>query len=163
MDAPRFSAQVGTEAEGRAMIGTSAPVRRGGVPVNEGMIRLLCSSIKDGNPRYWEQGEAPPAMLLSWLLDLPWAPDMPASRRILSGAVPLPGDQLVNAGQHVEFHEKILVGDQLSMLETLIEISDEKTTHLGIGHFVKTRMDVTRQDGTLVATITNNLFRYRTK
>lgn len=161
MTTSKYSATIGTEAEGRAMIGNSMPTRSGGVVVNDGLIRLLCGAVQDANPRYWEEGESPPALLFTWLLDMPWAPGLPARRPPMAIGIPLPGDQVLNVSQHVEFYEKIRVGDHLSMTETLISISDEKTSHLGTGHFVQTKIDVTRQDSARVATITNNLFRYQ--
>lgn len=156
------SIEIGTEAQARAMIGMSTEPRPGGVAVNEGMIRLVCSALEEGNPRYWEDGESPPGMLLAWTLGLLWAPGVKRLRPLCSD-IPLPGDQTVNAGHEVEFHETIRVGDHLSVKETLVGISDEKDTHLGLGHFVQTRAEVTRQDGVVVATVNNNMFRYRRK
>src|SRR5438105_4736061 len=117
----------------RAMIGQSTPPRSGGVSVNEGMIRLVCGAIKDDDPRYWAKGESPPGMLYAWILDLPWAPGVPSSRPSLADSVPLPGDQVINVSQHVEFHHKTRIGDRLSISETLLSVSDEKKTHLGPG------------------------------
>src|SRR5438552_14127069 len=38
------------------------------VVVNEAMIRHFCEALGDHNPRYLERGEAPPTMLLSWVM-----------------------------------------------------------------------------------------------
>ncbi|WIW89505.1 MaoC family dehydratase N-terminal domain-containing protein [Sphingobium sp. V4] len=156
-----YTITVGTEEEGRRLIGTSTPPRKGGVAVNDGMIRLLCSSVEDGNPRYWGGGECPPGMLYTWIQEMPWAPGQAVRGRVMAVTIPLPGNQVVNAGQKVEFHETIRVGDTLSIVETLESISEEKSTPLGRGHFVVTRADISREDGTIVASVVNNLFRYR--
>lgn len=44
----------------------------------------------------------------------------------------------------------------------LVQISEEKDTRLGIGHFLTTEAEFLDQDGARVAVQTNQLFRYRT-
>jgi hypothetical protein len=163
MTASTYSATVGTEEEGRMWVGVPQPLRPGGVAVNEGMVRLLCHAVQDANPRYWEGAESPPSMLFTWVIELPWTPQYPAKRPILAVKVPLPGDQVINVKRRVEFYEVVRFGDQLSMTETIVSISDEKTTALGRGHFVVTEGLITRQDGTAVGKVINNLFRYRVR
>lgn len=163
MSTSDYTIVLGTEEEGRRMIGAkSAPVF-GGVAVNEGMIRLICASIQDGNPRYWQDGECPPGMAYTWVQAMPWAPGQSVRPRVLATTIPLPGNQVVNAKQRVEFHEVIRVGDHLKLVEELVSISEEKTTPLGRGHFVVTKGTISRQDDMPVATVTNTLFRYRDK
>lgn len=162
MSAPKYDIAIGSETEGRSWIGRSNAPRQGGVAVNDGMIRLLCGTIHDANPRYWQEGESPPGMLYTWILDMPWAPGQPVRRPVMAIGVPLPGNLVANVAQKVEFHEIIKVGDLLTIVETLESISTEKSTPLGRGHFVVTKADVTREDGMLVATVTNTMFRYRT-
>lgn len=163
MSTSKYSIAVGTEEEGRALIGTKSAPLQGGVAVNDGMIRLLCASLRDGNPRYWDEGESPPGMAFVWVQSMPWAPDRPVRPRVLATTIPLPGNQVVNTKQRVEFHETIRVGDVLTIVEELVSISEEKTTTLGRGHFVVTKGVITRQDDVPVATVTNTLFRYRDK
>lgn len=161
MATSKYTIVVGTEAEGRAMIGHRTPPVAGGVAVNEALIRLVCTTIRDGNPRYWQDGESPPGMAYTWIQTMPWAPDQPVRPRVLAVTVPLPGDRVVNTNQRVEFHEIIRVGDRLSMVEELVSISEEKATPVGRGHFIVTTGIISRQDGVCVATVTNTLFRYR--
>lgn len=160
--APGSGLPIGTLEEARALIGKPSAPRTGGIAVNAAMIQLLCGSLEDRNPRYWEGDESPPGLLQTWVLDLPWSPEtgrgVPSIIR-----VPLPGDQVVNSGQQVEFFERIRVGDRLTMTARLNAISDEKETHLGVGHFVETQIDVTNQTGALVAVVTNTAFRYRAR
>jgi hypothetical protein len=43
-----------------------------------------------------------------------------------------------------------------------VQISEEKDTRLGIGHFLTTEAEFVNQKGERVAVQTNQLFRYRT-
>ena len=164
---PKYSAVIGSLDEGRAWIGKTAPPKSGAVAVDPGMIAVFCAAVEDGNPRYWppadspETGESPPALLLTWAMDLPWSPTRPVREGPLCVRVPLPGDVVANVKQSAEFYVPIRVGDRLTMTETLTDISDLKSTALGKGHFVTTQAEFRRQDGVLVATMTNTLFRYR--
>lgn len=164
-----YSAVVGTLEEGRALIGKSAPPKTGAVAVDPGMIAIFCATLQDGNPRYWPpadspaSGESPPALLLTWAMPLPWSPANPVREGPLCVRVPLPGNVVANGKQSAEFYQPIRVGDRLTMTETLTDISDEKSTALGAGHFVTTQAEFRRQDGVLVATMTNTLFRYRSE
>jgi MaoC dehydratase-like protein len=164
-----YSAVVGTLEEGRAWIGKSTPPKTGAVPVNTGMIAIFCAILQDGNPRYWppenspEAGESPPGLLLTWTMPLPWSPANPLREGPLCVRVPLPGNVVANVKQDTEFYRPLRVGDRLTMVETLTDISDEKSTALGTGHFVTTQAEFRNQTGDLVATMTNTLFRYRSE
>lgn len=140
------------------MIGQQTQPRTG-IPVSDDLIKLACGSVRDGNPRYWEEGESPPGMLYTWLQDFPWAPGRKRAR-VMAVQIPLPGSSVANVGQKIEFHDTMRVGDQLTVTETLESISEEKKTPLGVGHFVVTRADIARTDGAPVATVINTLFRY---
>src|SRR6201992_259819 len=75
-------------------------------------------------------------------------------------AAPLRGHTLINAANDVEFVEPIVEGDLLAVVEELVSVSPEKTTRLGVGHFVQTLETYRRQDGTVVAVNRNTLFRF---
>ena len=165
-----LSLRIGTLEEGRAMIGTTGPTRYAALTVNAPMIQYFCGVVEDGNPGYWSEAFAeaqwggiisPPSMLHSWVIPLPWQPEGVRPVSSLSMDVPLPGDKPINVSSDAEFFEPIRVGDRLDYTETLLSISDEKTTRIGTGHFVETALDVRRQDGVTVARVTNILFRYR--
>ena len=74
--------------------------------------------------------------------------------------VPLPGTTFVNAANEVEFPQPIVEGDVLTVVDELVSVSPEKQTRLGVGHFVETLETYRRQDGTVVATNRNTLFRF---
>jgi acyl dehydratase len=125
--------------------------------------------VHDGNRSYWDAHYArqkwggllaPPALLMGWLVPPPWEPGgrTPAASVVLR--VPLPGTTFINASNDVEFVTPILEGDRLSVVEELVSVTPEKTTRLGVGHFVETCDSFSRADGTLVATNRNTLFRF---
>ena len=49
---------------------------------------------------------------------------------------------------------------RLTVVEKLVSVSPEKRTRLGVGHFVETLDTFSRQDGAVVATNRNTLFRF---
>ena len=73
---------------------------------------------------------------------------------------PLPGTTFINASNDVELVTPILEGDRLSVVEEVVSVSPEKRTRVGVGHFVETRDTYYRDDGVLVATNRNTLFRF---
>ncbi|MDB5428919.1 MAG: acyl dehydratase [Caulobacter sp.] len=165
-----LSLRLGTLEEGRALIGVVGPTRPAAMAVNAPFIRYFCGVVEDANPGYWSDDFAnaqwggvisPPAMLHSWAIPLPWEPAGGQPVTSISMQAPLPGDKPINVSSDAEFFEPIRVGDLLNYTETLLSISEEKVTRIGAGHFVETALEVRRQDGALVARVTNVLFRYR--
>jgi acyl dehydratase len=164
-----FPLAFGTYAEARAMIGHEQEARYSEVPVSQAMIAFFCALIEDDNPSYWDAiwaesqwGSivAPPAMVHVWLMPLPWRPQGADKRYTVALSVPLPGREIINAGVDVEYERHVRVGDVISAVERVDQVSPEKTTRLGVGHFVVTSATYRNQDGDLVATLTNTLFRY---
>ena len=72
----------------------------------------------------------------------------------------MPGTTFINASNDVELVTPILEGDRLSVVEEVVSVSPEKRTRVGIGHFVETCDCFFRDDGVLVATNRNTLFRF---
>jgi uncharacterized protein len=150
-------------------VGYTTPVRFGQVEVNEAMIRHYAAMVEDPNPSYWDRefataqwGDivAPPGMLMTWLIPIEWQPAGGRPVPLLTAQVPLPGDTFLNASNDTELLEPIRLGDHLNVVEELMEVSDEKRTALGRGHFVTTLSTYRRQDGKVVARSTNVLFRF---
>lgn len=160
----------GTVEDARALIGVPQSAKMGQVPVDLAMIRLFCGMVEDANQSFWDDEFAqriwggvpsPPPLLFTWTLPLPWNPATPHRQGPLCIRVPLPGTHLANVKQGAEFFAPILVGDRLSMVETLTDLSAEKATRLGRGYFITTTADFTRNgDEEIIATLTNVLFRY---
>ena len=151
------------------MIGHTTPVRFGRVAVNAAMIRQYAALVHDGNASYWDTDfarahwggvPAPPGMLMTWVIPIEWEPGSAVPVPLLTAQVPLPGSTFVNASNEAEFFGPIREGDYLSVTEELTDVSTEKRTSLGVGHFVTTVSTYRRQDGEVVARSTNVLFRF---
>lgn len=164
-----FLVTIGTEEEARKMIGSHSEPWEGELEVNLPMIRYYCSSVQDGNSSYWDEDFAqrqwggfisPPAMLFSWLLPLGWHPYPTAELEPMAMKVPLPGSSPINISSDTEFLQPVRVGDRLSFIEQLLDISPEKTNPLGVGHFITTVGEYRNQHDELVARETNILFRF---
>lgn len=164
-----YDIATGTYAEARAMVGHQTEVRFGEIAVNRAMVKLFAALVRDGSAGYWDPEFAeewwggtvsPPAMLMTWLMPLEWTPEGALPLPLLTARVPLPGDTFVNASNETEYFLPIREGDRLNVVEELVDVSEEKRTALGAGHFVTTRGTYRRQDGAVVAEMTNVLFRF---
>lgn len=161
-----YEIPTGTLDQAREMVGIETSPRCGVVTVNEGMILSFCAMVEDPNPAYWvpdDQGRrnAPPAMFMTWVMPPPWMPGGAKPEPLLAAKVPLPGTSLINAFNDTIFFDWARTGDRVCVTERLIEVSDEKTTALGKGHFVTTRSLFTRDDsGEKLAQMDNVLFRF---
>ncbi len=164
-----YRVPIGTYQDAVAMVGRRTDVRFGQVAVNEAMIRHYCAMIEDGNPGYWDEEFArpqwgavvsPPGLLTTWVMPLVWAPGAGEPEPMLPAQVPLPGDSFINVENDTEFMLPVRVGDRLNAVEELVDVSAEKRTRLGRGHFVTTEATYRRQDGAVVAVSRNVLFRF---
>lgn len=161
----------GSYEDALRMVGATSGPRTAATPVSRARIQLFAAMVHDGNQSYWDAAfarrqwggvPAPPALLMGWLISPPWQPADQGSARPASLAlrVPLPGSTFINAANDCEFLRPILDGDLLTVVEELVSVSPEKRTRLGSGHFVETLETYRRQDGTVVATCRNTLFRF---
>lgn len=159
----------GSYEDALRMVGATSEPRTAATPVSGARIQLFAAMVHDGNRSYWDAEFAretwggllaPPALLMGWLIPPPWQPTgrPPAASVVLR--VPLPGTTFINAANDVEFLRPIVEGDVLTAVEELVSVSPEKRTRLGVGHFVETLETYTRQDGAVVATCRNTLFRF---
>jgi acyl dehydratase len=164
-----YDIATGTYEQARAMVGQTTPVRFGEEAVNGAMARQFAALVHDASAGYWDpefaEGwwggtVAPPAMLMTWLMPLEWRPGGAVPVPLLTARVPLPGDTFVNASNETEYFLPVCEGDRLNVVEELVDVSPEKRTALGTGHFVTTKSTVRRQDGAVVAVMTNVLFRF---
>ena len=64
------------------------------------------------------------------------------------------------ASNEAEFLIPMVEGDRLSIVEEVVSVSPEKTTKLGVGHFIQTLDTFYRDDGAVVALNRNTLFRF---
>src|ERR1700733_1477942 len=151
------------------MVGAASEPRTAATAVSGARIQLFAAMVHDGNRSYWDAEFArqrwggllaPPALLMGWLIPPPWLPEGRPPVASIALRVPLPGTTFINAANEVEFLQPIVEGDLLTVVEELLSVSPEKTTRLGVGHFVQTLETFRRQDGTVVAKNRNTLFRF---
>jgi acyl dehydratase len=159
----------GTYEDALRMVGVASGPRLAGTVVSAARIQMFAATVQDGNPSYWDSEFAmrtwggllaPPALLMGWLVPLPWEPGGRPPVAAISLRVPLPGSTIVNAANEAEFPLPILDGDRLTIVEEVVSVSTEKKSRLGVGHFIETLDTFTRQDGAVVATNRNTLFRF---
>lgn len=162
--------QDGSYEQAREWIGRKLPARPCEDAINWAQIKYFCSLVEDANPNYWDEASArarydaiisPPGMLMVWQMQLRWRPDSPVDNALLATSVPLPGDTLINVSTDSEFLRPIKVGDRLTVEEAVVEVSPEKQTQLGPGHFITTLATFRNHAGEIVATNRNVLLRYR--
>lgn len=145
-------------------------------PVNQAMIRHWVEAIGDENPVYTDpeaaaasvHGEiiAPAVMLQAWT--------MPG----IHGTARGPGDtnpqsQLLNlldaagfvgvvaTNSEQEYTRMLHLGDRITARSVIDEVSDEKHTALGVGHFITTRIDYTDAAGEIVGTQRWRILKFR--
>jgi len=159
----------GTYEDALRMVGTATEPRTAATVVSAARIQMFAATVQDGNPSYWDPEFAadtwggllaPPALLMGWLVPPPWEPTGQPPVSAIALRVPLPGTTFVNAANEAEFLLPIVEGDRLTLVQELVSVSPEKRTKLGVGHFVETLDTFTRQDGAVVATNRNTLFRF---
>lgn len=165
----RYEFAFGTYEDALRMVGTRTEPRYAGTAVSGARIQHFAATIRDANPSYWNQEFAqrqwggllaPPGLLMGWLIPLPWLPAEEPPARGIALRVPLPGTTFINAANEAEFPCTIVEGDRLHVIEEVVSVSPQKRTRLGTGHFVQTRDEFYRDDGTLVAINRNTLFRF---
>jgi acyl dehydratase len=166
-----FPLTFGTYTDALKLVGQAGAKTVAEFSVTWEAIKVYCALVEDANPSYWDEAYArrqwggivaPPGLLLSWCMALEWHPTKARKHYIMALRVPLPGDTLINVATSTEFDRHLYLGDRVSVQDRLVQISEEKDTRLGIGHFLTTEAEFLDQDGARVAVQTNQLFRYRT-
>ncbi|UNS97809.1 OB-fold domain-containing protein [Streptomyces tubbatahanensis] len=135
-----------------------APVR-GRDAVNAPMIRHWCEALGHPVP---PDGSAPATMLQVWTMaGLAAREDRTGAYDALLGALDDAGfTSVVATDCEQEYAQPLRPGDEVTC-DTLIEsVSPRKTTKLGTGYFVTTRMDV-RVDGATAGTHRFRILKYR--
>jgi uncharacterized OB-fold protein len=152
----------------REYVGAEGPVQAARHPVNLPAIADWCDAIGDTNPIYTgESAVAPPATLDIW--DRPGLPaqspggrtgDDPRSQviRLLEQAG-FVGVVAVNS--ELEITRYLRPGDKLQNTQLLEEVSDEKQTALGTGHFLTTRHRYTTDSGEHVGDLLFRILKFK--
>jgi len=164
-------------AELRRGIGQSGPVWVARDPVNAAMIRHWCDAMQDHNPIYTDPGAAeksihngivaPPAMLMAWSMrgleppgESPEEVSDPGSRvyRALDAAG---YTSVVATNSEHDYLRYLRPGDELHSTQSLEDVSEEKKTGLGIGHFVTTRTEYRDQSGESVGRMLFRILKFK--
>ncbi|WP_367043630.1 OB-fold domain-containing protein [Streptomyces sp. Je 1-332] len=127
--------------EGRAAATSGA----GKDPVNEPMIRHWCEAMGDTNSAYAGPDPiAPPTMLQAWTMGgLSGHQGRSAAYDELFALLDGAGyTSVVATDCEQEYLRALRPGDEITFDAVIESVSERKTTKLGTGHFVTTRMDV---------------------
>ncbi|MFF1919010.1 bifunctional MaoC family dehydratase N-terminal/OB-fold nucleic acid binding domain-containing protein [Streptomyces sp. NPDC058221] len=134
----------------RAYEGQAAAVAGSGKDlVNEVMIRHWCEAMGDANPAYTGPGAvAPPTMLQAWTMGgLSGHTDRGEAYDELFAMLDGAGyGSVVATDCEQEYLRPLRPGDRITFDAVIEEVSERKTTKLGTGYFITTRMDVRAQD-----------------
>jgi len=158
----------------RAFIGRAGATEVARDPVNQPMIRHWCDAMGDANPAYLDaefaarsvHGEivAPPAMLNAWTM--PGLPGRPAGRADPAGEVYAALDaagfsSVVATDSTHEYVRYLRIGDLVHGSGEIEDVSDEKKTALGVGHFVTTRTTYTTQTGEVIGHMRFRILKFK--
>jgi len=153
----------------------TGPAHRARDPVNQSMIRHWCDAVGDANPVYTDPEAAaasrhggiiaPPAMLQAWTMrGLDRTPGPPGEHAIGQLLALLDEDgftSVVATNCDQEYARPLRPGDHLTVSGVIEEVSEEKRTGLGAGHFV-TWLDTYRTDaGEVVGTMRFRVLKFR--
>ncbi|MFE6664009.1 OB-fold domain-containing protein [Streptomyces sp. NPDC057697] len=144
--------------EGRA----AATAGTGKDPVNEPMIRHWCEAMGDTNPAYvGPDAVAPPTMLQAWTMGgLSGHTDRSPAYEELFGLLDGAGyTSVVATDCEQEYLRPLRPGDRITFDALIESVSERKTTKLGTGYFVTTRMDV-RAEGEPAGTHRFRILKY---
>ncbi|MEU9912070.1 bifunctional MaoC family dehydratase N-terminal/OB-fold nucleic acid binding domain-containing protein [Streptomyces sp. NPDC051001] len=114
-------------------------------PVNAPMIRHWCEAMGDTNPAYsGPDAIAPPTMLQAWTMGgLSGHTDRSSAYDELLTLLDEAGcTSVVATDCEQEYIRPLRPGDEITFDAVIESVSPRKTTKLGTGHFVTTRMDI---------------------
>ncbi|MCX5199966.1 OB-fold domain-containing protein [Streptomyces sp. NBC_00237] len=130
--------------------------------VNEPMIRHWCEAMGDTSPAYvGPDAIAPPTMLQAWTMGgLSGHTDRSSAYEGLFALLDGAGcTSVVATDCEQEYVRDLRPGDRITFDAVIESVSDRKTTKLGTGYFVTTRMDV-YGDGELAGTHRFRILKY---
>ena len=161
----------------RGRIGAAGGLETARDPVNQPMIRHWCDAMEDHNPVYtdpdYAQGSvhggivAPPAMLNAWTMPgLRGRKGRPEQERDAAGSAY--GDldaagytSVVATNSEHEYTRYLRLGDLVRGRQVVEDVSEEKKTALGVGHFVTTLTEYENQDGDPLGRMRFRILKFR--
>lgn len=145
-------------------------------PVNEAMIHHWCDAIGDRSSSYLDPDfaatsihggiVAPPTMLQAWTMPglRPTEPTPPADapeKSVLQVLDEAGFTSVVATNCEQEYFRYLKPGDRVTHDVEIESVSDEKTTGLGVGHFVTQLYNYRDAEGELVAQMRFRLLKFR--
>ncbi|WP_371616763.1 bifunctional MaoC family dehydratase N-terminal/OB-fold nucleic acid binding domain-containing protein [Streptomyces sp. NBC_00454] len=140
----------------------AATAGQGRDAVNEPMIRHWCEAMGDTSPAYTGPGAiAPPTMLQAWTMGglSGHAGRSSAYDELLALLDGAGCTSVVATDCEQEYLRPLRPGDAITFDAVIESVSPRKTTKLGTGHFVTTRMDV-RANGEVAGTHRFRILKY---
>ena len=138
------------------------------------MIRHWCEAMQDGNPLYTDEEYAskskyggiiaPPTMVLTWTMPPLWPPKEQPPHPFEQFLEKLDkagfyGILITNVAQ--KYLKPLFPGDHINFTYKVTDVSPEKKTSLGGGHFVTITFIFNNQKGETVATQNLTVLKYR--
>lgn len=143
-------------------------------PVNQPMIRHWCDAMEDHNPVYTDpdraaksvhgQIVAPPTMLMAWTMlgNIPRLSDPSDPQSIVLAELDAAGyTSVVATNTEHEYPRYLRLGEQLFGVLELADVSEEKHTGLGVGHFVTSVTEYRNGDGEVVGRLGFRVLKFK--
>jgi len=143
--------------------------------VSKATIRHWCEAMQDGNPLYTDEGYArtskygsivaPPTMLMAWSFPPLWPPIESHEGPLDNVLVLLDAagfNQVIITGTSQRYLKPLFPGDRVSFNYRVENVSPERQTALGNGHFVTAVFVYRNQKGEEVGNQTLTILKYRT-
>ena len=160
-----------------AFIGSSGSPTVARDPVNISTIRNWCDAMSEANPYFTDESfglagphqgiVAPPAMLNVWTMSglvMGQQPprDLTEPQSIVYSKLDDAGFTSVVATNSEQRYDRYLrPGDLITGVTTVVDVSAEKSTSLGTGHFVTTEVDYTDQTGETVGGLLFRILKFK--
>lgn len=161
----------------RSMVGQTGSLQDARDPVNLPTIRNWCDAMSEANPNFTdpdvaESGPhaglvAPPAMLNVWTMaglhmgqQKGRSADEPSSG-VYSRLDAAGYSSVVATNSEHVYNRYLRPGDLISSSTKLTDVSAEKTTALGVGHFVTTEAEYTDQTGETVGSLLFRVLKFK--
>jgi hypothetical protein len=143
--------------------------------VNEPMIRHFCDAIEDHNPLYTNPEAAaasshggivaPPAMLQVWTMRGLHPVEPPPDEDVIGQIFAVLDDagftSIVATNSEQEYPRYLRPGDHVTRTSVIEQITDEKKTGLGAGHFIDFRDEFRTDDGELVGKMLFRVLKFK--
>ncbi|HEV8297618.1 MAG TPA: OB-fold domain-containing protein [Acidimicrobiales bacterium] len=158
----------------RANVGATGTPLRARDAVNQAMIRHWCDAMEDANPSYTDPDRAaagphggivaPPTMLNAWTMigNIPRPLDPNDPQGGVNALLDRSGYVGVVATNCEHVYKRYLrLGDLITGTQKLVDVSEEKQTALGIGHFVTTETEYHDQHGEHIGSMFFRILKFR--